>query len=127
MKDKTVSGAAFGAPQAPRAFEPVTRGGVATGQLRDMRSGRFGGKAAVRLKAAKPPAQAVAFDEELLDMVESRAPYQPIVFEDDAIDAIRERLHREDRRRRLLSKAITVGSIALVVFLVIYFAGQLAR
>lgn len=106
MNDETNSGAASQV-SPPRAFQPVTRGGVATGQLRDLRSGRFGGR------AERPTP--VPFDETLVKS------YQPIVYEQpDAAEGYREMVSEQDKASRLL----TVAIIALVVGIVAYFAWQ---
>jgi hypothetical protein len=146
MTDETNSGAASQV-SPPRAPKPVTRAGVATGQLRRS-DGKFGGKAPVEtvdfqgvtsVEQARRIAnrdlaklrQPVPFDEALMpppgylslaDEPESseRPNGYGMYQEPDAVEGYREMVSDHDKVARL----VNVAAIALVVGIVAYFVWQ---
>jgi hypothetical protein len=128
MTDETNSGAASQV-SPPRALQPVTRGGVATGQLRRT-DGKFGGKMPRTLaeqRRAERPAP-MPFDEAIaapppgyLSLADYPEPYEPVAYEQpDAVEGYREMVSEHDKHARLVG----IFGILLAVGVIAYFGWQ---
>ena len=125
MNERT-SGAAFaqGSPPPTRAPQPVTRKGVATGQLREG-NGRFGGK-------WTPPTPQPMFIMSRGEGVRARTYEEAVelaaqIDSSEALQQIRERVRRQAKRRETLRKVVTYGSLLLSFASTAYFIWQFTR